>query len=103
MYVEHERVLESLAIGRDPLIPCDGLALFEDVRDVSIEPTLRGRSGKFPEWRLGTPNLEFDECEDGNEERRRKEPKRKQPKHYFLGFERDESQRGELYTDCSIH
>jgi hypothetical protein len=101
MYVEHERVLESLAIGRDPLIPCDGLAFFEDVHDVSIKPTLGGRSRKFPEWDLALRIWSLTNVK--MEMRRGVARSPSESSQNILEFERDESQRGELYTDCSIH
>jgi hypothetical protein len=71
-YVEHGRILESLAVGRHPLIQCDGLAFFEDIFDATIEPTMRRRTGKIPEWRFGVANLVFEEDEEEDGERGRK-------------------------------
>ena len=82
-HIEHIPVQEGPAIGRHPLIPCDGLASLKDLFDVSIEPTLRRWSGKLSEGRLGDADLMFGESEDEDEERYHKERDRKEPKHLF--------------------
>ena len=68
-YVERGWILEGLAIGCHPLVPGDGLASFEDVFEVAIEPTLRRRARESPEWRFGVANLVFDEGEDEEDEK----------------------------------
>lgn len=68
-YVEHGGILESGAIGRNPLIPRDGLAPFENVFEVTIEPALRRRARKLPEWRFGVTNSMFDDEKDDYEQR----------------------------------
>jgi hypothetical protein len=85
-HIEHSWILESLAIGRHPLIPRDGLASFEDLFDISVEPTFGRWSREFPEWRPSAANLRFDESEDESEERGCKKPERKQPKHLSWDF-----------------
>jgi len=57
VYVEHNREPESLPIDRHPFIPRDGLTSPEDLFDVPVQPAWRGRSGKFPERRLGAADL----------------------------------------------
>lgn len=81
MYIEHARELESFAIGRHPFIPRDGLALFEDFFDVSIQPTSRLRSREFSEGRPRAADLVSDECVHKDEGRSRKEGDKKGPKH----------------------
>ena len=67
-YIEHNRLPEIFATGRNPLIPPDGLVFFGVSSDVSAEATLRLRSGKLPEWRFDAKNLVFDEARDENVE-----------------------------------
>ena len=80
-YVKHARVLESLAIGRHPLIPRNGLTLLEDLFDVPIQPASRLRSREFSEGRFKVADLVFDECVHKDEEKSCKEGERKGPKH----------------------
>ena len=70
-YIEHGRQPVGLSISRRPFIPCDGLTSFEDLFKVSKQPAWGRRSWEFPEWRLGAADFDFDEREDGCEERRR--------------------------------
>ena len=91
MYVEHGWVpeSESLAIGRHPLVPCDGSTPFDHFFGVSIQPALRPRSREFSEGRLEVANLRSDEYEHKDEERSRKKGERKEPKH--LAWDRRDS------------
>ena len=81
MYVEHDRVPESLAISRHPFIPHDGFTPFGDFFGVSIQQASRPRSGELSEGGLKVANLVFDECGHKDEERGRKKGERKEPKH----------------------
>ena len=90
MYVEHVRVLESLAISRHPVIPCGGLTLFEDIFDVSVQPASRLGTRESPEGRSRAANAVFDECGEKAEERSRKNGEGKEPKHLVWGLMRYE-------------
>ena len=85
VYVEHGRILEGFSIGGRPLIPGDGLTLFEDLPDISIQPALRLGSGKFPEGRSIAANPIFDEGVDKDYERCSEERERKEPNHVVCG------------------
>lgn len=80
-HVEHSRILESLAISRDPLVPSDRLAFLIDFFEVPVEPTLRWGSRELPEGRSGTVESRLGEEEDKSEERGDEEPQKEQPKH----------------------
>ena len=82
MYVEHRRVLESFAIDGYPLIPGDGLALFEDLLHVSMQPALRLRSGEVPEGGSRVANPVFDEGIGKDYEGRSEKRERKEPNHF---------------------
>ena len=71
-YTKHDRVLKCLSISCHPLVPRDGLTLFEDVFDIPEVPTLRRWSREFPEWGSRTTNLLLDENKDEDEDRRHK-------------------------------
>ena len=64
MYVEHLRVLESFPIGEYPLIPGDGLTLFDDLLEIPVQPTSRLGSGEVPEGGFRVANLVFGEVID---------------------------------------
>lgn len=80
-YIEHARILKSLAIGRHPLIPRDRLTPFKDFLYGSIQPTSRWRSREFPEGRFGVSNLIFDEGGRKDKERCCKKRQRKEEEH----------------------
>jgi hypothetical protein len=79
VYIEDVRKPESLAIGRHPLIQCDGLSLFVNFFKVSIQPASRLRSRESSEGRPQGADLVSDECEEKDEERTRKKGGRKEP------------------------
>ena len=81
IYVKHDRVLESLAIGGHPRIPGDGVTLFEDLFDISVQPALRLRSGEVPERRSKVANPVFDEGVDKDYEGCGEKRERKEPNH----------------------
>jgi len=81
VYVEHFRVSESLAIGRHPLIPGDGLTPFEYFFDASIQPALGLRSRESSEGGSRVADLVFDKRGHKDEERSRKKGERQETKH----------------------
>ena len=82
IYVEHDWILESFAIGGHPLIPGNGVTPFENLFDISVQPASRLRSGEVPEGRSKVANPVFDEGVDKDYERCGEERERKEPNHH---------------------
>ena len=81
MYVEHDWVLESFAIGRHPLIPGDGLSLFDNLFDISVQPASGLGSGEVSERRSRVANAIFGEGVDEDYEGGGKKREGEKPKH----------------------
>ena len=81
VYVEYDRVLEGFAIGGHPLIPGDGVTLFKDRFNISVQPALRLRSGEVPERRSRVANPVFDEGVDKEDEGCREKREKREPNH----------------------